>query len=139
VACRCGQVTAQPRFVIYDMVWGRFGRVHRRSLFGHLLPALRGPHGAACIFRELARRLVVVAHGPRETVRALINNIRGGRKPADRNARLLIRQARAFQKRGDTELARNAANRHGTSHAIRPCSRRSPASCTHSALGPAGC
>jgi hypothetical protein len=43
-------------------------------------------------------------------VRALINNISGGRKPADRNARLLIRQAKAFHKRGDVELARNAAD-----------------------------
>lgn len=109
MACRCGQITAQPRFVIYDMVWGRLGRVHRRSL--------SGIYCRKCADKTALRASMVSwiagwwswPHGPRETVRALINNIRGGRKPADRNARLLIRQARAFQKRGDNELARSAA------------------------------
>jgi curved DNA-binding protein CbpA len=107
--CRCGQITAQPRFVIFDMVWGRFGRVHRRSL--------SGVYCRSCADRTALRASMVTwlagwwawPDGPRETVRALINNIRGGRRPPDRNARLLMRQARAFQKRGDLELAHNAA------------------------------
>ncbi|TAL00999.1 MAG: hypothetical protein EPO08_11790 [Rhodospirillaceae bacterium] len=109
VTCRCGQVTAQPRFVIFDMVWGRFRRVHRRSL--------SGVYCRSCADRTAIRASLVTwlagwwawPDGPRETVRALLTNFRGGRKPADRNARLLMRQARAFQNRGDMELARNAA------------------------------
>ena len=109
VACRCGQVTAQPRFVIYDMVWGRMRRVHRRSL--------SGVYCRSCADRTAIRASLVTwlagwwawPDGPRETIRALLNNMRGGRKPVDRNTRLLMRQARAFQKRGDMDLARSAA------------------------------
>jgi curved DNA-binding protein CbpA len=109
VACRCGQITAQPRFVIYDMVWGRLGRVHRRSLSGIYCRSCADKTALRASFVSWLAGWWSWPHGPRETVRALVNNIRGGRKPADRNARLLIRQARAFQKRGDNELARSAA------------------------------
>jgi curved DNA-binding protein CbpA len=109
VACRCGQITAQPRFVIYDMVWGRLGRVHRRSLSGVYCRKCADKTALRASFVSWLAGWWSWPHGPRETVRALVNNIRGGRKPADRNARLLIRQARAFQKRGDTDVARSAA------------------------------
>jgi curved DNA-binding protein CbpA len=107
--CRCGQVTAQPRFVVFDMVWGRLRRVHRRSL--------SGIYCRTCADRTAIRASMVTwlagwwawPDGPRETVRALVNNFRGGRKPIDRNTRLLLRQARAFQRRNDLDLARSAA------------------------------
>ena len=109
VLCQCGQLTAQPRYVLFDMVWGRVKRVQRRTL--------GGVYCRACADKAAIRASLVswVAgwwawpDGPRETIRAVLNNIRGGRRPADRNARLLLRQARAFAARGDMELARNAA------------------------------
>jgi curved DNA-binding protein CbpA len=109
VVCQCGQVTAQPRYILFDMVWGRLKRVQRRTL--------GGVYCRSCADRTALRASLVTwfagwwawPDGPRETVRALLNNIRGGRKPADRNARLLMRQARAFRARGDLELARSAA------------------------------
>ncbi|MGE4062765.1 MAG: DnaJ domain-containing protein [Rhodospirillaceae bacterium] len=107
--CQCGKITAQPRYVVFDLVWGRLKKVQKRTV-------------AAIYCRSCADRAAVKASlitwlagwwawpsGPKETVKALINNIRGGRKPADRNARLLLRQARAFRARGELDLARSAA------------------------------
>ncbi len=109
VLCQCGQLTAQPRYVLFDMVWGRLKRVQRRTLGGVYC---RDCADKAAIRASLVSWIAgwwAWPDGPRETVRALLNNIRGGRKPADRNARLLLRQARAFRSRGELELARNAA------------------------------
>jgi len=107
--CKCGKVTAQPRYIIFDMVWGRLNKVQRRGL--------SGIYCRSCADRTALRLSLLTwmagwwawPNGPKETVKALVNNIRGGRKPADRNARLLMRQARAFRTRGEMELARNAA------------------------------
>lgn len=107
--CACGKITAQPRYVVFDMVWGRVNKLHRRGL-------------AAVYCRTCGDRAAIKAsmvtwlagwwswpNGPRETVKALLNNVRGGRKPPERNARLLIRQSRAFRARGDMQLARACA------------------------------
>ncbi len=107
--CKCGKVTAQPRYIVFDMVWGRLRSVNRRGIAGIFC--------RSCADRTAVRASLICwlagwwawPDGPRATVRALLNNIRGGRKPADRNARLLMRQARAFRGRGEMELARNAA------------------------------
>ena len=107
--CKCGKVTAQPRYIVFDMVWGRLRSVNRRGISGIFC--------RSCADRTAVRASLICwlagwwawPDGPRATVRALLNNIRGGRKPADRNARLLMRQARAFRGRGEMELARNAA------------------------------
>lgn len=107
--CKCGKVTAQPRYVVFDQVWGRLKRVQKRTI--------SGIYCRSCADRAALRASLITwlagwwawPSGPRETVKALVNNIRGGRKPAERNARLLLRQARAFRARGETELARSAA------------------------------
>ncbi len=107
--CKCGKITAQPRYIIFDLVWGRLNRVQRRGV--------SGIYCRSCADRTALRASLITwiagwwawPNGPKETVRALITNIRGGRKPAERNARLLMRQARAFRARGEMELARNAA------------------------------
>ncbi|MBY0509823.1 MAG: DnaJ domain-containing protein [Rhodospirillaceae bacterium] len=107
--CKCGKVTAQPRYIIFDLVWGRITKVQRRGL--------SGIYCRSCADRTAVRASLItwlagwwaLPHGPKETVKALITNVRGGRKPADRNARLLMRQSRAFKARGEMELARNAA------------------------------
>lgn len=107
--CQCGKVTAQPRYIVFDLVWGRLTHVSRKGIAGVFC--------RSCADRTAVRASLITwlagwwawPEGPRATVRALLNNIRGGRKPADRNARLLMRQARAFRGRGELELARNAA------------------------------
>lgn len=107
--CKCGKVTAQPRYIVFDLVWGRLNSVSRKGIAGVFC--------RSCADRAAVRASLICwlagwwawPDGPKATVRALVNNIRGGRKPADRNARLLMRQARAFKGRGETELARNAA------------------------------
>ncbi|MHB1206276.1 MAG: DnaJ domain-containing protein [Rhodospirillaceae bacterium] len=109
VVCKCGKVTAQPRYIVFDLVWGRLTSVQRKGIAGVFC--------RTCADRTAVRASLLTwvagwwawPDGPRATVRALLNNIRGGRKPADRNARLLMRQARAFRGRGEMELARNAA------------------------------
>jgi curved DNA-binding protein CbpA len=106
--CRCGKITAQPRYVVFDLVWGRLKKVQKRTVAGVFC--------RTCADRAAVRASMVTwlagwwawPNGPKETVKALINNMRGGRKPADRNARLLLRQARAFRARGEMELARSA-------------------------------
>jgi hypothetical protein len=108
--CRCGKITAQPRYVIFDLVWGRVRRVQKRTVAGIFC---RSCADRAAVKASLLTWLAgwwAWPSGPKETVRALVTNIRGGRKPADRNARLLLRQARAFRARGETELARSAAD-----------------------------
>jgi hypothetical protein len=107
--CQCGKITAQPRYVIFDLVWGRLKKVQKRTLAGVFC--------RTCADRAAVKASLITwmagwwawPNGPKETVKAIINNARGGRKPADRNARLLLRQARAFRARGETDLARSAA------------------------------
>lgn len=107
--CRCGKITAQPRYVVFDLVWGRMKKVQKRTVAGIFC--------RSCADRAAVKASLITwlagwwawPSGPKETVKALLNNIRGGRKPADRNARLLLRQARAFRARGEMELARSAA------------------------------
>jgi len=108
-ACKCGKITAQPRYIIFDLVWGRLNKVQRRGL--------SGIYCRSCADRTAMRASLITwlagwwawPNGPKETIKAIVTNIRGGRKPADRNARLLMRQSRAFRARGEMELARNAA------------------------------
>lgn len=108
--CRCGKITAQPRYVVFDLVWGRLKKVQKRTIAGVFC--------RTCADRAAVKASLITwlagwwawPNGPKETVKALANNIRGGRKPAERNARLLLRQARAFRARGEMELARSAAD-----------------------------
>ena len=109
VTCQCGLVTAQPRYIEFDLVWGRLTRVAKRSVSGVFC--------RSCADRAAIRASLITwlagwwawPNGPKETLNALLSNIRGGRKPPERNARLLMRQSRAFRARGEMELARNAA------------------------------
>lgn len=106
--CQCGKITAQPRYVVFDQVWGRLKKVQKQSVAGVFC--------RSCADRAAIRASLLTwiagwwawPMGPRETIKAIANNVRGGRKPADRNARLLLRQAKAFRARGEMELARSA-------------------------------
>lgn len=110
LACgTCGKVTAQPRYVIFHRVksyllWAKRGRVE----------------GIFC--RDCADRAAVRAStatwawgwwsppGLVLTPLALLRNLLGGTKPARDNARLLLRQARAFLERGELDIARSLAD-----------------------------
>lgn len=107
--CQCGNVTAQPRYVVFDMVAGQGFSVKRKEV--------SGIYCRTCADRAALKASLItwvtgwwaIPNGPKETIKALWSNIRGGRKPADRNTRLLVRQAKAFKERGDLTLARGTA------------------------------
>jgi hypothetical protein len=104
----CGKVTAQPRYVVFHtvrsfLVWAKTGKVE----------------GIFC--RDCADRAGVKASiaswawgwwsppGLLLTPLALVRNLLGGSMPKRENARLLIRQARAFLDRGEIDIARSLA------------------------------
>ncbi|MBI5162848.1 MAG: DnaJ domain-containing protein [Magnetospirillum sp.] len=107
--CGCGKVTAQPRYVIFHqvkswLVWAKTARVE----------------GIFC--RDCADRAAAKAStaswafgwwsppGLLLTPWALVVNLLGGTRPRPVNARVLIRQARAFLARGETDLAHAVAD-----------------------------
>lgn len=108
-ACQCGRVTAQPRYVIFDIVLGQITKIKYKTIAGVFCRncAEKAAIKASCI--TWIGGWWAWANGPKETVKALWSNIRGGRQPTDRNARLLMRQAKAFRDRGDAKLARGIA------------------------------
>lgn len=122
VACRrCGKVSAQPRYVVFEQTRGLLFRT-RRTFF----------EGVFC--RDCADLTAIRAStrswlagwwsvtGPVLTLAALLRNLAGGRKPRTRNLWLLTHQARAFLAEGDTELA-HAIARHALSFAVTPAER----------------
>lgn len=105
----CNKITAQPRHVIFHRVrsyvaWAKSSRVE----------------GIFC--RDCADRAAVQAStatwawgfwslpGLGLAPLALVRNLFGGTKPRDQNARLLIRQARAFLALDDIDIARALAD-----------------------------
>lgn len=109
IACgSCGAVTAQPRYVVYHwvrsfLVWAKTGTVE-------------GIFCRACADRAAVRASVITwlwgwwsLPGVLLAPLALLRNLLGGSKPRNENARLLIRQGRAFLGRGEVELARSLA------------------------------
>ena len=107
--CRCGQVSAQPRYVVFRqvksfLVWAKITR----------------SEGIFC--RACADKTAAVAStqtwlqgwwsvpGLVLTPLVLLGNLLGGKKPNDVNARLLLCQARAFLNRGDVDLAQGVAH-----------------------------
>ncbi len=107
--CQCGNVTAQPRYIIFDMVWGRVTSLHRRNVSGVYCRTCADKAAIKASYFTWLAGWWSWPDGPRETVKALLSNMRGGRKPAERNARLLINQSRAFRTKGDMQLARACA------------------------------
>jgi hypothetical protein len=105
---RCGQVTAQPRYILFQHV--------RSFLWTCQRSMVRGIFCRACADRTaiLASTTTWVlgwwgVTGPYWTLRALLNNLRGGQKPPTDNLWVLLHQARAFLGRGDRVVARALA------------------------------
>ncbi len=107
--CQCGKVTAQPRYIVFDMVAGKGNKVVRRPVAGVFCRTCADRAALKASLITWVAGWWALPDGPKETLKALWNNIKGGRKPEDRNTRLLIRQAMAFRDRGDLTLARGTA------------------------------
>ncbi|MBC7950610.1 MAG: DnaJ domain-containing protein [Rhodospirillaceae bacterium] len=105
-ACSCcGAVTAQPRYVVFHQVrsyllWAKSSRVE--GIF------CRDCADAAAVRASTVSWLKGWWSPPGLvlTPMALIRNLFGGSKPRDQNARLLIRQARAFLALDEMDIAR---------------------------------
>jgi len=118
-------------------VWGRFGGVHRRSLSGIYCRRCADRTALRASFVSWLAGWWSWPHGPRETRARLITIFAAAASRPIANARLLIRQARAFQKRGDTEP--RAMRRTARHFARNPALQQEIAGLMHaSALGPAG-
>ncbi|MBM3514492.1 MAG: hypothetical protein FJX59_12390, partial [Alphaproteobacteria bacterium] len=121
--CKCGTVTAQPRYIAFDMVWGRGTKVQKKSLSGIYCRTCADKAAIRASLVSWAAGWWALPNGPSETIKAIVSNMRGGRRPAERNARLLVRQSRAFRARGEMELARGCAEQ-ALSFAANPGLRR---------------
>lgn len=105
-ACsRCGTVTAQPRYVVFHQVksfllWAKRSRTE--GIF------CRDCADTAAVRASTVTWLTGWWSPPGLVLApiALIRNLFGGTKPRDQNARLLIRQARAFLALDENDLAR---------------------------------
>jgi hypothetical protein len=109
IACsRCGRITAQPRYIVFQQVRSYFLTSRRSAI-----------EGIFC--RDCADRTAIQASsvtwrcgwwspiGPFLSIFALLVNLLGGMKPRADNARLLLHQANAFLRRGDRDVARSLA------------------------------
>ena len=104
-ACgRCGQITAQPRYIIFHRVksfllWARVQRVE--GIFcrdcADIAAAQTSTYCWTWGWWSIPGLIL--------TPLALLRNVLGGVKPRHVNARILIRQARAFLARGDHAFA----------------------------------
>lgn len=104
--CQCGRVTAQPRFLEFLEVRSPGGRPNVIRHAGVFCPTCAGRTAIGASARTWAFGWWGLPAGPFLSVTALLRNIAGGIRPAEKNAALLIDQARAFLDRGRTDLAR---------------------------------
>ena len=109
LACsRCGQVTAQPRYLIFHHV--------RSFLWGSRRGVVRGIFCRGCADRTaiLASTTTWILGwwsptGPYWSLKALWRNLRGGDRPSSDNLWVLLHQARAFLSQGERDIARALA------------------------------
>ncbi|WP_413207106.1 DnaJ domain-containing protein [Rhodospirillum sp. A1_3_36] len=106
----CGQVTAQPRFVILEKVTGLGLRVKREPITGVFCRRCAERYAFLASLHCWLKGWWAIPSGPFQTIAALWVNLRGGLKPPRENSQLLLRQARAFLARGDRALAQGLAN-----------------------------
>ena len=101
---RCGRVTAQPRYLIFQRVKSSLWRARRTTI-----------RGIFC--RDCADRTAIAAttltwlqgwwavDGPVHTVKALWTNLKGGIRPEPENLGVLLHQAHAFLALGEPDIA----------------------------------
>ncbi len=105
----CGQVTAQPRYLILEKVTGRLWRTEREPISGVFCRRCGERLALLASLHCWARGWWALPMGPLHTISALWTNLRGGLTPARENAALLLHQSRAFLSRGDRRLAQGLA------------------------------
>ncbi|MGB0694360.1 MAG: DnaJ domain-containing protein [Rhodospirillaceae bacterium] len=105
----CGTLTAQPRFVILERVTGRLWKSVREPISGIMCRNCTAKLALAASLHSWIKGWWSIPYGPVHTMVALVTNLKGGIRPAGRNATLLLHQARAFLSRGDQTLARGLA------------------------------
>lgn len=101
----CGQVTAQPRYVIFYQVTS--------FIFVTIRSPIQGIFCPSCAERKVLRSTIVtwligwwgLPRGVVYSLTTIIHNLLGGSKPDDVNARLLIYQAWSFATRNKLDLA----------------------------------
>jgi hypothetical protein len=106
---RCGKVTAQPRHIILRKVTGLLRRSLVERIEGIYCRRCAQATAVRASYASWLRGWWSLPHGPADTLRALIVNLRGGELPAEENRALLVEQARAFLARRELDLARGCA------------------------------
>jgi len=102
----CGILSAQPRVVVFQEVTGRPFAVIRETISGVYCPRCAADVSIHASLNTWVKGMVAIPKGPFFSLKALWHNLRGGDKPVEANARMLLSQARAFLGRGDVDLAR---------------------------------
>jgi hypothetical protein len=105
----CERIPIQPKYVIFYEVKSLFVTTRRTPI--------QGIYCRKCAGKRLRRATLVtwllgwwgIPWGPVYTVQALVQNLLGGTKPSDTNARILGYQARYFASVGRMFLARSLA------------------------------
>ncbi|KAF0115661.1 MAG: Heat shock protein DnaJ-like, partial [Rhodospirillaceae bacterium] len=106
---RCGRITAQPRYVVFERVRGKLFTVKREPVNGVFCPACAPKLAVQATLFTWLRGWWAVPMGPVYAMAAIVRNVCGGSRPREANARILIHQARAFMMRGDGDIARAVA------------------------------
>jgi len=107
---RCDRIPAQPRYVVFLRIVGRLYRGRRTEIAGVFCRRCADIVALKCSLTTwLLGWWSLTPFGPFQTLRALAQNLVGGLKPADQNARVLARQARAFYGMGRPDIAGNLA------------------------------
>lgn len=123
-ACgRCGKVSAQPRYVVFERVRGVPFKATREPIAGVFCPSCAQRTAVEASYFTWLKGWWAVPLGPVYSLAALIRNLLGGHLPKDTNARILLHQARAFVARGDLDVARAIAEQ-ARQFAIAPESAR---------------
>jgi hypothetical protein len=105
----CGKVTAQPRYAIFYEV--------KSFIFMTTRSAIQGIFCSACAEKKAFKASVVTwllgwwgfPWGVIYSIQAIFNNMMGGKRPPDINARLAAHQAWAFAVFGKIDMARAVA------------------------------
>ena len=106
VACvRCGQVSAQPRYVVLRRVVSYILITRRTNISGVFCRTCADYYALRASAITWLTGWWSFPRGPAETIAALWINLWGGNRPRNTNAELLERQTRAFAARGNYPLA----------------------------------
>ncbi|MFN3077615.1 MAG: DnaJ domain-containing protein [Alphaproteobacteria bacterium] len=105
----CGRISAQPRYIVFERVHRQGGKALREPVYGIFCPVCAERVGIRATMFTWIRGWWGLPMGPIYAIAAIVRNMFGGYLPKDANARVLLHQAKAFQVRGDQDIARAIA------------------------------